>query len=196
MVGPDQGRIVNITDRRSAAARDASLDLSRHDPQKVVEELVRIGGDRHLRLPARHELRPSDVFLRRLRGVLALARESDGRDFESLLLTEGLGPRTMQALALVAEVACGAPSRFDDPARFAFAHGGKDGHPTRSRSASTTARSRSCATRSTAPGSATATRSTPFAAWTAARADWRKRPDRHSSRSSTENGLSRPNEAE
>ncbi len=46
-----------------------------------------------------------------------------------LLLLEKLGPRTLQSLALVAEVVHGAPSRFNDPARFAFAHGGKDGHP-------------------------------------------------------------------
>ena len=53
----------------------------------------------------------------------------DVRDFASLLLLEQLGPRTLQSLALVAEVVHGAPTRFDDPARFAFAHGGKDGHP-------------------------------------------------------------------
>ena len=51
------------------------------------------------------------------------------RDFASLLLVEGLGPRTLQSLALIAEVVHGAPSRFADPARFSFAHGGKDGHP-------------------------------------------------------------------
>jgi uncharacterized protein len=51
------------------------------------------------------------------------------RDFASLLLLEKLGPRTLQSLALVAEVIHGTPSRFSDPARFSFAHGGKDGHP-------------------------------------------------------------------
>jgi uncharacterized protein len=51
------------------------------------------------------------------------------RDFASLLLTEKLGARTLQALALVAEVVHGAPSRFSDPARFSFALGGKDRHP-------------------------------------------------------------------
>jgi hypothetical protein len=66
---------------------------------------------------------------KRLGAVLALAHERDLRDFASLLLLEQLGPRTLQSLALVAEVVHGTPTRFDDPARFAFAHGGKDGHP-------------------------------------------------------------------
>ena len=61
--------------------------------------------------------------------MLALAHERELRDFASFLLLEQLGPRTLQSLALVAEVVHGAPTRFDDPARFSFAHGGKDGHP-------------------------------------------------------------------
>ena len=60
--------------------------------------------------------------------VLAVAYEKGLKDFADLLL-EKLGPRTLQSLALVAEVVHGAPSRFNDPARFSFAHGGKDGHP-------------------------------------------------------------------
>src|SRR5207244_537932 len=71
----------------------------------------------------------ADVNARRLGAVLALAHERDMRDFASFLLLEQLGPRTLQSLALVAEVVHGAPTRFQDPARFAFAHGGKDGHP-------------------------------------------------------------------
>ncbi len=84
---------------------------------------------RHLRLPAHHEVRSANVDLKRLGAVLAVAYERDLHDFAELLLLEKLGPRTLQSLALVAEVVHGAPSRFDDPARFSFAHGGKDGHP-------------------------------------------------------------------
>jgi hypothetical protein len=61
--------------------------------------------------------------------VLAVAHNEQLHDFASLLLLEGLGPRTLQSLALIAEVIHGTPSRFSDPARFSFAHGGKDGHP-------------------------------------------------------------------
>ena len=80
-------------------------------------------------MPNRHEVRAEDVDLKRLGGVLATAYESDPKDFESLLLTPGLGPRTLQSLTLVSEVINGTPSRFRDPARYSFAHGGKDGHP-------------------------------------------------------------------
>ena len=84
---------------------------------------------RSIVMPDHHEVRKEDVDLKRLGGVLATAYESDPKDFETLLLTPGLGPRTLQSLTLVSEVINGTPSRFQDPARFSFAHGGKDGHP-------------------------------------------------------------------
>ena len=80
-------------------------------------------------MPAHHDVRPADVNEKRLGAVLALAHERDLRDFASFLLLEQLGPRTLQSLAHIAEVVHGAPTRFDAPARFSFAHGGKDGHP-------------------------------------------------------------------
>jgi hypothetical protein len=80
-------------------------------------------------MPRHHDVRAGDVNLKRLGTVLALAHEKELRDFESLLLLEGVGPRTVQSLALVSEIIYGTPSRFSDPARFSFAHGGKDGHP-------------------------------------------------------------------
>ena len=83
----------------------------------------------HLQMPARHEVLASDVVLRRLHGALAAAADRGPRDFADLLLTPGVGARTVAALALVAEVIHGTPSRFTDPARFSLAHGGKDGHP-------------------------------------------------------------------
>lgn len=85
--------------------------------------------DRSIVMPFHHDVREEDVDLKRLGGVLATAYESQPKDFESLLLTKGLGPRTLQGLTLVSEVIYGTPSRFTDPARFSFAHGGKDGHP-------------------------------------------------------------------
>ena len=83
----------------------------------------------HLVLPAHHEVRASDVHMRRLHGNLAAAAERAPADFADLLLTPGVGARTVRALALVAEVLHGAPCRFSDPARFSLAHGGKDRHP-------------------------------------------------------------------
>jgi hypothetical protein len=80
-------------------------------------------------LPSHHDIRSEDVDLKRLGTILWLAHENHAENFEELLLLQGLGPRTLQSLALVSEVIHGTPTRFKDPARFAFAHGGKDGHP-------------------------------------------------------------------
>jgi len=84
---------------------------------------------RHLTLPRHHDVRAEDIDLKRLGGVLAVAYERELKSFADLLLVENLGPRTLQTLALVAEVVHGTPVRFSDPARFSFALGGKDGHP-------------------------------------------------------------------
>jgi hypothetical protein len=83
----------------------------------------------HLIMPAHHDVRSSDVFTRRLHGTLAAAAERGPVDFPDLLLTPGVGARTVRSLAMVAEVVHGAPYRFRDPARFSLAHGGKDRHP-------------------------------------------------------------------
>lgn len=102
------------------------------NPRKVNLNIPRpqiIHAERNIILPAHHEVRSEDVDLKRLGAVLATAYENQPQDFESLLLTPGLGPRTLQSLTLVSEVIHGTPSRFTDPARFSFAHGGKDGHP-------------------------------------------------------------------
>ena len=90
---------------------------------------ILIKNDRNLVMPSRHEIKAEDIDLKRLGAVLATAYESQPKNFENLLLTPGLGPRTLQSLTLVSEVIYGTPSRFTDPARFSFAHGGKDGHP-------------------------------------------------------------------
>ncbi len=101
-------------------------------PEKIkleINENEIIHSERNIILPRHHEVRQEDVDLKRLGAVLATAYESQPQNFESLLLTPGLGPRTLQSLTLVSEVIHGTPSRFSDPARFSFAHGGKDGHP-------------------------------------------------------------------
>src|SRR5262245_1537229 len=123
IVGQSSGVIMNLVDAHAQTAQRALLAITREDPAKTIAEV------RRLQMPAHHDVRPSDVNEKRLGAVLALAHERELRDFASLLLLEQLGPRTLQSLALVAEVIHGAPTRFQDPARFAFAHGGKDGHP-------------------------------------------------------------------
>jgi uncharacterized protein len=125
--GRPSGEILNLTDRRAAASRHAQVELVR-SPAVVLRELHRFRTP-HLTLPAHHEVTVSDVLLKRLAGTLAAAADRGPVDFPELLLVPGVGARTVEALALVAEVMHGAPSRFKDPARFSYAHGGKDGHP-------------------------------------------------------------------
>jgi hypothetical protein len=108
--------------RRLRQSGNAALSLF-PDTEPVVPHLP------HLQLPHRHEVRASDVMLKRLHRTLAAAAEAGPTDYADLLLTPGIGARTVEALAFVAEVVHGAPSRFSDPARFSLAHGGKDGHP-------------------------------------------------------------------
>lgn len=129
--GPPQGEIVNLTDRRAADARACQVDLARGDPARVVSALreLRENAAPHLVMPAHHDVRVSDVFLRRLYATLAAAAHQGPADFTALLLQPGVGARTVFALAMVGEVVHGAPCCFADPARFDFAHGGKDGHP-------------------------------------------------------------------
>jgi hypothetical protein len=124
--GAPQGTILNLTDGQAGPARAADLALATGDPEAVVAPLAR---GLHLTMPAHHDVRLEDLDLRRLAGALRVARERGPADFPELLLTPGLGARTLFALSLVAELIHGAPSRFADPARFSFAHGGKDGHP-------------------------------------------------------------------
>ncbi|MGE4527131.1 MAG: DUF763 domain-containing protein [Rhodospirillaceae bacterium] len=138
--GRGGGVIVNLADRRAEISRGRQLGLLRQAapdalarqaaallapaPQPEAEPMLP-----HLVMPARHEMRENDVMVRRLAGALAAAAERGPADFSELLLTPGVGARTVQALAMVAEVVHGAPCRFADPARFSLAHGGKDGHP-------------------------------------------------------------------
>ena len=110
--------------------KESSGQLSLFEEEESSgEEIILTNGSRSVVMPAHHEVRAEDMDLKRLGGVLATAYENNNPDFESLLLTPGLGPRTLQSLTLVSEVIHGTPSRFRDPARFSFAHGGKDGHP-------------------------------------------------------------------
>jgi hypothetical protein len=121
--GRNQGRILNLTDLQAGATKTGILQLTKEKPVHLLPEI------RNLLMPSHHEVRAENVNLKRLGSVLALAHDTNPADFETLLMLEGVGPRTLQSLTLVSEVIHGTPSRFDDPARFSFAHGGKDGHP-------------------------------------------------------------------
>ena len=121
--GKNRGDILNLTDTGAQPTKAGILAIAKEDPAYMLPEI------RKIVMPTHHDVRAEDVNLKRLGSVLALAHEREVGDFESLLLLEGLGPRTLQSLTLVSEIIHGTPSRFTDPARFSFAHGGKDGHP-------------------------------------------------------------------
>ncbi|WP_119941328.1 DUF763 domain-containing protein [Neorhizobium sp. NCHU2750] len=139
--GRGQGQIFNLADHRALASRTGQLDLlASLGPDKIVREVISLDPSRmrkpaaqpmlpHLIMPEHHDVREEDVNMRRLHGTLAAAADRGPKDFEDLLMTPGVGARTVSALAMVAEVVHGAPCRFSDPARFSLAHGGKDRHP-------------------------------------------------------------------
>lgn len=120
--GKNVGKILNLTAQQASSTRNSILSLMQ-EPAKHLPEI------HQLLMPAHHDVRMKDVNMKRLGAVLAIASEKEILDFETLLLLEGVGPRTIQSLTLVSEIIYGTPSRFNDPARFSFAHGGKDGRP-------------------------------------------------------------------
>ncbi|WP_324755434.1 DUF763 domain-containing protein [Sphingobacterium thalpophilum] len=121
--GRSQGIILNLTDSAAAPNRMGIMRLVSDESALRPTDLPK------LIMPKHHDVRASDVNLKRLGAMLYIARENQLQQFEDLLLLKGMGPRALQSLALVSEVIHGAPARFMDPARFSFAHGGKDGHP-------------------------------------------------------------------
>ncbi len=121
--GKNQGMILNLTDKAASKTKQSILNITYEDPSSSLGEIKK------LIMPKHHDVRDKDVDLKRLGAILTLAHDKNIKDFESLLMLGGLGPRTLQSLTLVSEVIHGTPSRFNDPARFSFAHGGKDGHP-------------------------------------------------------------------
>jgi hypothetical protein len=121
--GTNQGDILDLTARSAAFTKSNMVEMTREHPNVILKEFQR------LVMPSHHDVREADVDLKRLGSALWLAQETGVKDFEGLLSLQGVGPRTIQSLALVSEVIHGSPTRFKDPARFSFAHGGKDGHP-------------------------------------------------------------------
>lgn len=122
--GKHQGDIINLVDRNAQPTQLSILEITKEHPDKIIKEIPN-----QLILPKYCNIKPKDVDFKRLGSILWLAQETQTTDFEELLLLKGMGPRTLQSLALVSEIIHGTASRFSDPARFSFAHGGKNGTP-------------------------------------------------------------------
>jgi uncharacterized protein len=117
---------LNLVAAESADVRSASALLAGQKPELTLEALGHLPS---LDMPRRHEVATSDINPKYLAKVLLRTYERAPADFESLLSIEGVGAKTLRALALTSELIYGTRASHDDPARFSFAHGGKDGTP-------------------------------------------------------------------
>ncbi|HEX9309407.1 MAG TPA: DUF763 domain-containing protein, partial [Gemmatimonadaceae bacterium] len=119
--------VLNMVATESSRARTVSTDFARQEPRLVDKEIARVIS---MALPSRHWVDiKQDINPAHLRKVLLSTYEASPRNYEELLAIRGVGPKAVRALALVADVVYGSPASMRDPARFSFAHGGKDGHP-------------------------------------------------------------------
>lgn len=123
IVGAHQGYIINLVDRDAAAAQQQIVQLVQMDSAEIIQAV------RHLSMSKYAVIQATDLNVKRLTALLQISHQTPIHQLEDLLLQKGVGPRSVQALALVSEVIFGTPTRFSDPARFAFAHGGKAGKP-------------------------------------------------------------------
>lgn len=122
----EKSTILNLVAGESAENRRASCFVAGEKPEKVIKDLNRL---KELILPARHEVLLKDVNPDRLKSIFLKTYENQPKDFETLLGMEGVGAKTLRALSLISELVYGKPASIKDPARFSFAHGGKDGFP-------------------------------------------------------------------
>ena len=123
IMGLEDQKVLNLVDREAGSLRNNMVELTKEKPAEIVKAI------RGSNLPDRHDVRKEDINMSRLASVLDLAYNRDIENFEELVDLHGVGPRTLKALAMASEVIHGDATRFDDPARFSFAVGGKDGRP-------------------------------------------------------------------
>lgn len=121
-----RGVTLNMVAEESDPARSVTTELSKEKPEKLILEIKRL---QNLHLPHRHEVLVQDLNPDRLKRVLLKTYERQPQNFEQLLGMEGVGPKTIRSLSLISELVYGVKPSFRDPARYSFAHGGKDGYP-------------------------------------------------------------------
>lgn len=118
--------VINMVAKKSEDCRKVNTILANEEPKKVIDEYKKI---RQLNLSSRHTVSVNDIRSQNLRKILELTYEKRPDNFEALLGIKGVGPKTIRALSLISELIYGKLASFEDPVRFSFAHGGKDGHP-------------------------------------------------------------------
>ncbi len=120
------GVVLNMVAEESEPAQLSVCELARGKPEPTVTDLKRL---QELKMPTRHPITIQDIDPKRLESVLIKTYERQPQHFQELLGVPGIGPAAIRALALMAELAYGTPASSRDPARYSFAHGGKDGYP-------------------------------------------------------------------
>ena len=121
-----RGEALNMVAGESEKARSRCVEVVLEGEKKAVKDFLKT---QELKLPRHHHVSLSDIRPENLSKILLRTYEKRPKDFESLLILEGVGPKTVRALALISELIYGEKPSFKDPVRFSFAHGGKDGHP-------------------------------------------------------------------
>lgn len=117
---------LNMVALESEEARQITTEVAKKNPEVVIKKLKSAS---HLKLGRRHNISISDINPQKLHAILLKTYERQPEDFETLLGMKGVGPKTIRALSLISELLYGKPPSYHDPARFSFAHGGKDGTP-------------------------------------------------------------------
>jgi hypothetical protein len=117
----------------SDQVKERILDLTSHkslETQRVVVDLVNDGPEhiKSLTMPLREEIRDVDISERGMK-IIRMAYEAQPENFEKLIALPGLGPKTLRALTLVSDLVYGTEASWEDPVKYSFAHGGKDGYP-------------------------------------------------------------------
>jgi hypothetical protein len=122
-----RGESLNLTAGESQPARSTITAIATGEsPEKIIVELKKL---KTLDLPARHRIYTRDLHPDSLSKIILSTYERQPQDFERLLGLSGVGAKTIRALSLISEIIHGVAPSYRDPARYSFAHGGKDGIP-------------------------------------------------------------------
>jgi uncharacterized protein len=121
----ETGNVLNLVARESMDVREAAVEFVKQPPAHMIATW----NDVALAMPKRHYISPDDLNKTRLFKIFEAIHESEPDTFKDLIQVKGVGPKTLSALSLISELVYEKPPSFRDPARFSFAHGGKDGHP-------------------------------------------------------------------
>ncbi len=121
-----KAKTLNMVSVDSEDSRKTSTLITQEKPETLIKHIKKI---QTLKLPSHHPILPSDLNPNHLYRIFTKLCDRVPEDFERLLGVHGVGPKTVRALSLISELIYGDKPSFEDPARYSFAHGGKDGHP-------------------------------------------------------------------